>query len=153
MEHHEVMAKLLQVAHRLHADRIRYKEAEIANGDPVQMAQSVQIEALPISCRNILCRLREVESMNQRTLAKQMNISAQAVSESIKKLVQAGYITEVLGTQNNENRIALTAEGRIIAEKLNLRIKSHAAMVLGSLDQGELTQLDTLLSKLLEDAP
>ncbi|MFI3312697.1 MAG: winged helix-turn-helix transcriptional regulator, partial [Eubacteriales bacterium] len=98
---------------------------------------------------NILRLLKDKESLNQRTLATQMGTSAQAVSEAVKKLVQCGYVTKVVGTQNNENRIALTAEGQEVAEKLDRRIKSHASVVLGSFSQEELMELDRLLTKLL----
>lgn len=149
MEHHEVLAKLFQVSHRLHEDRVRHMEMETANAIEADLVRISKMQTLPNSSHNILRLLKEAENLNQRTLATQMGISAQAVSEAVKKLVQCGYVTKVVGAQNNENRIALTQEGREVAEKLDRRIKSHASVVLGSLNQEELMQLDKLLCKLL----
>ncbi len=148
MERQDVLAKLFQVSEQLRMSRMQHRREREATETPAQKAESATIERLPNSGRNLLRLLKDVESMNQRTLAKQMDISAQAVSEVIKKLVQCGYITKECGAQNNENLIALTAEGKVVAEKLDRRIKAHAAVVLAPLSEEELVSLDALLSKL-----
>lgn len=149
MQQHDVLAKLFHVSEQLSVDRKNRKKADAATETPAQRAERDVIEALPNSGRNLLRRLNEAESMNQRTLAKQMEISAQAVSEVIKKLVQAGFVIKECGAQNNENLITLTPAGKVVAEKLDYRIKEHAAEVLAPLTEKELVTLDGLLTKLI----
>lgn len=149
MQQQDVLAKLFRVSEQLRVDRMKHKRAEAATATPAQAAEQAAIEAIPNSGRNLMRLLKDVESLNQRTLAKQLDISAQAVSEVIKKLVGAGFITKECGAQNNENLIALTPAGKQVAEKLDSRIKAHAAVVLAPLSEEELITLDALLSKLI----
>lgn len=149
MQRRDVLAKLFRVSEQLRVDRIKHKRAETANETPEQAAERVVVETIPNSGRNLMRLLKDVESINQRTLAKQLNISAQAVSEVIKKLAQAGFITKECGAQNNENLIALTPAGKRVSDKLDNRIKEHAAVVLAPLTEEELVTLDGLLSKLI----
>ncbi len=152
MEKYLVLTKLFSVSARLSADKMQHEEAALkAKGEPTpeEKAAREEVKRMSSSARQMLCYLTNNPITNQRTIAKQLNISAQAVSETIKKLQQGGYITKTCGAQNNENIIGLTPKGEEVASKLNSRIRSHAEDVFEQFNEAELEQLDALLSKLI----
>ncbi len=148
MEKYQVLAKLFGVSARLRQDKVKHKQAQAREKTAEEQLWTKEIETLSNSGRNVLCSLKNNGSTNQRTLAKQMDISAQAVSETVKKLEQGGYITKEGGVQNNENFIALTPRGEEVADVLDRRIKQHAEVVLKNLNEQELETLYALLVKL-----
>lgn len=142
MERYLVLAKFYSVAEKLKKERMNSHK----NSGEMQ----AEIARVSGSGRNILGRLLNNENINQRALSKLMNISAQAVSENLKKLEQGGYITRVDGAQNNENIIILTPSGREIAIELDWKIRNHAESVLANMDEEEIEILYKLLDKMLD---
>lgn len=118
------------------------------NGPPDDENSKI-ISKISNSARDILCFLLNNGSMNQRSLAKHMNISSQAVSETIKKLQKKELVEKIYGSQNNENIIRLTTIGEDIAKRLDFTIKDHANAVLGNLTDEECEQLFNLLIKIV----
>ncbi len=145
MERYLVLSKFYAVADQLHQDRKK---------DHAQFGESSLHQAiakLPSSGRNMLGVLFRQESLNQRTIAKAMKISSQAVSETIKKLENARFITRTNGAINNENLILLTKDGKEAATLLDIRIKEHAKLALQPLTDLEAQTLYDLLDKLIAD--
>jgi len=59
---------------------------------------------------SILLTLHHCESMSQKDLAKQLNITAPSITSSIRKMEQFGYIARQ--TDQRVMRLALTEKGR-----------------------------------------
>lgn len=139
-----VLGKFYTVADKLKKERIANQKNEGGNKEEIAQISS--------SGRNILGILLNTTHVNQRTVASMMNISAQAVSENMKKLEQGGYIIRKEGMLNNENLIVLTEEGREIAVELDGRIRSHAEAVLANMTDTEVEVLYQLLDKMLSES-
>ncbi len=84
-------------------------------------------EKLSLTAKNTLRLLLEHENINQRNLAKKLNVTAQSMSEIIKKLEHAELVEKVNNKINNENIISLTEKGKsrakVIDELLSLVTK------------------------------
>ncbi|WP_249030379.1 MarR family winged helix-turn-helix transcriptional regulator [Tannockella kyphosi] len=106
------------------------------------------IDKISSTGRNILRILLKNGSLNQRTIAKYSNISSQAVSEALKKLVRDSLIKKNSGVINNENLIELTELGENIAIVLDRKIKNHASIVFENMSKDEIEQFYKLLNKL-----
>lgn len=145
MEGYLVLSKFYSVAEKLRKDRMNNQKDSQKNEEKRQE----EIARISGSGRNILGLLLNNDNLNQRTIAKMMNISAQAVSENLKKLEQAECITRIDGTQNNENIISLTILGKEIAEILDVKIRNHADTVMGRMEEEEVEELYRLLDKML----
>ncbi|MFI3237173.1 MAG: MarR family transcriptional regulator [Lachnospiraceae bacterium] len=138
MESHKVLAKL----HRL-TDSFKKQFKEDRGSSEIDQI------SLSHNARHILGVLYHNEKLNQRAIAIEMHISAQAVSETLKKLENNGCIERVSGVQNNENFIVLTKLGEELAMVSEMRIKRHANQVFRNLSDEEIEFLDTILDKLL----
>lgn len=103
---------------------------------------------LPPAAKDILCTLLKVSEVNQRTLAKKLHITAQAVSEVVRKLEEKGLILKTEGALNNENKITLTPEGHSVAIVLDERIKRHAERLFANFTEEELRTFEALIEKL-----
>ncbi|MFI3227748.1 MAG: MarR family winged helix-turn-helix transcriptional regulator [Clostridia bacterium] len=141
MDKRLVLLKFFKVSDKI----LKYQEENGPNEDEF----STIVSKISVSGRNILCFLLNGKSTNQRTIAKQMNISSQAVSEVVKKLEVLNLIEKKYGLQNNENLILLTESGELIAKKLDFTIKDHANNVFSKLNDEETEQLFNLLDKIL----
>ncbi|MFI3175109.1 MAG: MarR family transcriptional regulator [Bacillota bacterium] len=87
-------------------------------------------------------------SLNQRNIAKSMNISAQAVSEIMKKLLEKEFIRRESGELNNENIITLTEDGEVVAKKIDARMKLLSENIFNEFTAEELETLARLLDKM-----
>lgn len=102
------------------------------------------------SGRKTLVLLGKEGEVNQRRLAEMLQISPQAVSETVKKLVHYGCINKVSGKLKNENRISLTPMGEGLANLLKEIIYHHAQEFFTPLQEEERLQFHALLEKLLQ---
>lgn len=98
--------------------------------------------------QNTLCLLLKEGSMNQRTIAKNSNVTGQAVSEVVKKLEARELIVREQGELNNENIISLTEKGREKAMELQKKISITAKGLLQDFSIEEQIQLFSLLEKI-----
>ncbi len=98
--------------------------------------------------RITLLLLLKQGSLNQRNIAKEMNISSQAVSEIIKKLLEVELINKERGEINNENIITLTDEGKHVAEKIDRKINTLSQCVFKDFTDEEIETFNYLLGKI-----
>ena len=145
MQRHQVLIKFYDVAERIKNSRYEVSH-DVKIDETIGLIQQLR---LPHSAKKLLTMLYDHEVLNQRTIAKKMNISSQAVSELVKKLIQKELIIKESGLQKNENLISLTPLGKKVAIKLNELIVNHAEMVLKELEDDEVEKLHELLNKLL----
>lgn len=101
------------------------------------------------SGKSLLCNLLDNDGINQRNLASLLSVSPQAVSESIKKLELNNLIRKEAGSQKNENLIFLTDFGRERSLELREKIHAHANMIFADFSDDELSQLYSLLDKIV----
>ncbi len=149
MEKYQVLEKFFSVNNGVQEYRHkRHEEFLKQNHEQVGEKENDVAEKLSPTSKNILVQLFSVGSMNQRTIAKSVDVSSQAVSETIKKLVENGCITKTLGTVNNENIISLTEKGKERAKTLKDRIEKHANFVFEDFDDSDLEKLFELLDKM-----
>ncbi|MFI3206895.1 MAG: MarR family transcriptional regulator [Clostridia bacterium] len=120
----------------------KQKQEEISNANQMEFK-------LSHSHRNMVCLIGENKLINQRSIAKLMNISSQAVSETIKKLEQLDLIEKTIGTQNNENLIKLTEKGERRAALFSKHIKQHADEAFKNFTEDEKETFYNLLEKLI----
>lgn len=106
------------------------------------------IRKMSFTTRITLWLLLKYESLNQRNIAKTMNISAQAVSEIIKKLLEKELINKESGELNNENIITLTDEGKIVAEKIDMKMKDLSENIFKDFSEEEVETFNYLLGKI-----
>lgn len=145
MEKDIVLAKFFQLTDKMKSHREAQRKLEDFSPENHLFIK------IPHSGKNLLRVLLKNGSLNQRSIAKLMEISSQAVSESVKKLEQNELIIKTCGQQNNENIIELTEKGREIAIKLDKGIKKHAESLFAKLTEEETEQFYQILKKLLED--
>lgn len=145
MDQHLVLATFYTLAEQLKNERKRSLESHKSEARNTTVPPNISG-----SGRNLLCALLNHGEINQRNLAKILNISSQAVSETIKKLETLEYIEKISGTQNNENIIVLTPIGKTFAIECDRRIREHASIVFEHLSEEELTSFYELLVKLLD---
>lgn len=105
---------------------------------------------LSLNSKNTLRILNETENINQRNLAKQLNITAQAMSEIIKNLEQAEFIEKRNNKINNENIISITEKGKEKAKSFNEWITVVYDKVFSNLTEKEKDLLFELLNKIYE---
>ena len=105
---------------------------------------------LSMNAKNTLRILHNSEEINQRTLAKKLNISAQAMSEIIKNLEQGQYIERKNNRVNNENIISITNEGRKKAKMFIEWFSVVNEKVFSILNDDEKIVFDKLLDKIKE---
>ncbi len=145
MQRHHVLIKFYDVAQKIKESKFNARY-DFENEETTQLLRQLK---LPHSAKKLLTMLHEHQVLNQRTIAKKMNISSQAVSELIKKLSQKELIIKKHGMQKNENLISLTPLGEQVAVKLNDLIVNHANTALKELDDRDVEKLYELLNKIL----
>lgn len=111
-----------------------------------------QLHSLRLShaARRSLVLLQQEGKQNQRTLAKSLDISPQAVSELVKKLLHHGCIIKEQGSQKNENLLSLSELGENYALHLKIAIEIHSEDFFKSFTEEDLQQFESLLDKLLQ---
>lgn len=143
MERHLTLLKIYQLS-----EKLKKNKGDTAPASRTPNEKAI-VEKLSYSTKNLLRLLLTEESINQRTIAKIMSISSQAVSENIKKLEQLSLVEKIYGTQNNENIVSLTSTGRKIAINLDIGLKKHAEATFSALSDEEMETLNLLLNKIL----
>lgn len=108
---------------------------------------------MPPSARGVLRLLLQEEHVNQRSLAKALQITAPAVSDAVKKLEQRGMLRRTHGELNNEYILTLTDEGRTVAQQLDEKVRCHAETLFDGFTQEELDTLHALLEKMYHNMP
>ncbi len=105
-------------------------------------------ERLSLTAINTLRLLIDSENINQRTLSKKLNVTAQAMSETIKKLFENGYVEKINNKVNNENIISLTEKGKERAIHFDKVINNVTEGIFANLEQDEKATLLNLLAKI-----
>ncbi len=108
-------------------------------------------EKLSLTSKNTLRILLDLENVNQRTLAKHLNVAAQTMSDTIKKLEERGFVAKINNKINNENIIVLTENGKEKAIELNKIIDSATKNILSNLTEEEKETFLALLSKIYRE--
>lgn len=101
--------------------------------------------------QNVLCLLLKKGSMNQRTIAKNIGVSGQAISELMKKMQEENLIKRVSGEFNNENIISLTEEGIMSAKDAQIKIEQFGAKFFKNFTSDEICNLFFLLEKIQKE--
>lgn len=86
--------------------------------------------------------------LNQRTIAKRLNISSQAVSEMVKKLELKEFIIKEQGDMNNENMISLTKKGEEKAEEVNENIRELSEKIFKLFSEEDVEKFYEMLEKI-----
>lgn len=102
----------------------------------------------PVS-KSVLCLLHNEGKLNQRNIAKSLNVTGQAISESLKKLEEKELITKKSGEINNENIISLTESGTSRAIKIEENLTQIADEKFASFSTKELETFSKLLDKII----
>ena len=118
---------------------------------PLPLNQSTYLEGLPHSARDILVQLHVNGEINQRTLAKHVGCSPQAISKSVVKLEARGLIVKNNGTQKNEKNITLTKIGEEIAVQLQNIIKEYAEVVFKGFSTQDISTFNSFLEQLYDN--
>ena len=113
--------------------------------DKLQKDKNMKIS---LNAKNALRILSQQDNINQRTLAKKLNITSQAMSEIIKKLEQANYIQKRNNKINNENIISITDEGIEKANMFTQRLDSVCDKVFKDMTTSDKDKLLELLEKM-----
>lgn len=98
--------------------------------------------------QNILQLLLKEKSLNQSNIAKMINVTSQAVSETIKKLEKRELIIKTQGELNNEKIISLTEKGVEHAENLEQKLIQKANGLFENFSENELETLYDLIEKI-----
>ncbi len=110
-------------------------------------------DKLSLTAKNTLRILLTEDNINQRTISKKLNVTAQAMSETIKKLVDRGYVVKTNNKTNNENIITLTLEGREKAVFIDSLLNKVSENVFSMLTDEEKSNLVAILDKIyMEDS-
>lgn len=100
------------------------------------------------SSRRILFQLSTNGPINQRTLAKQLTLSPQAISEAVKKLEVDSFITKDILT--NETVIKLTPKGEQKSMLIKEHIQKHSESLFESFNEEELELFIKLTNKIMK---
>lgn len=98
-----------------------------------------------------LCLLLREGDMNQNTIARHMYVSAQAISELMKKFETRELITRISGEYNNANIIRLTELGEETAKEYAANSKKVAENIFQHFTEEELAIFTLLLNKAKEE--
>lgn len=98
--------------------------------------------------QSLMCLLLKEGRLNQRTIAKSLNISSQAVSEMVKKLEVKEFIIKEQGDMNNENIISLTEKGKEKAEEDKKNIEELSDKIFGLFSEEDLESFYNMLEKI-----
>lgn len=140
----QLLEKLFDVYEKMKSDqnkKIQYNTASSNDKEKVKLSHSM---------RKLLVLVYHKKQINQRSIALEMSISSQAVSEMIKKLETKGFVEKTNGLQNNENYIVLTPSGCERAIFYEERIKNHADNLLSELSDEEIKTMYELLDKIIQ---
>ncbi len=144
MEQYVVLGKFYEISNRLKKNKSKSKETTGLSEDEVKLID----KDLQHGARRILHIVYLNPDINQRAIAAKVNVSSQAVSEAVGKLVNLNLMVKKSGAQNNENIIKLSEKGARIAEHINAVVKEHAGSVFADFSQDELDQFHSLLLKM-----
>lgn len=150
MEKYQVLEELFRVNTQIQEYRMQKREESEKkhSGDTKTTSKFDKLEKFSSNAKRILILLMQEENINQRSIAKQMDISSQAVSEVIKKLEQNGCVTKTAGAQNNENIISITDHGKDAAKEFKKRLSNHAELVFSNMTDKEIQVFQQLLCKI-----
>ncbi len=144
MQKEQLFLKLLRISDLAKPKKTkRKKEEEKCEG----------VQHIGLSEKIILKILLDEKKLNQRSIARKMKITAQGVSENIKKLIELKYVYKEQGISHNENFILLTEIGEKRAKSVDYEFTKDAETFLGTLTltQEELLILDLLLNKVFDN--
>ncbi len=157
MEKQALMNRFFEVSEGVHLNpkvgRGSAQRAEHRHHDAGAPRHPKDPHRMPPSARGVLRLLLQEERLNQRSLAKALQITAPAVSDAVKKLEQRGMLNRTHGELNNEYILTLTEEGRTVAQQLNEKVRRHAETLFDGFTQEELDTLHTLLEKMYHNMP
>lgn len=103
---------------------------------------------ISLPAQNALCLLLKEGSLNQRSIAKQVHVTGQAISELMKKLESREWVLRTQGEQNNENIITLTEKGKEKARELEEKRQKRAETLFKDFTEEEMKSLLELLEKI-----
>lgn len=151
MDKKQLLIKFLGIMHDARPDgkrRHHRRHEEEPCENRVHKPEKPDEIRLPPAAKNTLMVLLAEKSLNQRTLAKRMNITAQGVSDVIKKLEEKELILRQRGEVYNENIIELSEKGEIVAKVLDEKTKIHAERLFEAFTEQDLIKFHELLEKL-----
>lgn len=144
MEKRETLTKMHDVFNQLISEQ-NVPDAYVHSLLP----EHVELSSISHVARKMLDILSQAGmEMNQRTLAKHVGVSPQAISVHVKKMEARGFLTKTSGGQKNENLLVLTERGHQLGTALNGAVEHHAEHVLKGLSEEENAQLLELLCKI-----
>ncbi len=100
----------------------------------------------------ILTMLRQHGTMLQIELAKLLDVEAPAISKSLLKLEQKGYICRETGTSRREKKVSLTQEALSEYKNWQKKANTHHEIVMDGLSDKEIESLSQTLNKIFSNA-
>ncbi|MFI3326700.1 MAG: winged helix-turn-helix transcriptional regulator [Clostridia bacterium] len=139
----QLLMELLSVTHSInpHKKHGHHKE----NGEKKPEKDELRMQP---SAKNVLLILLEEKNINQRTISKRLNITAQGVSDVIKKLENKELIVREKGEVYNENIITLTEKGMSVAKKLDEQSTASSQKLFENFSDDDLKKFEELLAKI-----
>lgn len=138
-------SEMLKTGKKHHHRKCKQEKTECSDSDKHGRKRP---KKMSFTTRTTLLLLLKHESLNQRNIAKTLNVSAQAVSEIIKKLLEQELINKESGELNNENIITLTEDGKSVAEKIDSKMNTLSENIFNNFTEDEIETLKNLLSKM-----
>ena len=139
----ELLLKFLE-AHARIKNEVKKHKSEKGNSAIHQSRET----KLSLNAKYALRILYDSEEMNQRNLAKKLDVSAQAMSEMVKVMEQAGYVEKKKNRINNENMLFLTEAGSQRAVNFKEWIQVVNEKVFQDFTEEEKLLLERLLEKI-----
>lgn len=157
MEKEQLLMKLMEITGSVRPKKggrhkHRQDESEVCKADKEDREKKHKDPLrMPPSAKSVLTILLKEKKLNQRTLAKNTNITAQGISDMLKKLEKDELIIKETGNAYNENFIELTSKGEELAIEIKKQTKAHAEKMFQNLTMEELAALESILEKISQN--
>ncbi len=153
MQKQRLLMKLLETAGGIRqaqrSERMHHGEG-MCHGEEMPCRPPAHGKMSPIA-QSVLCLLLHEGNLNQRTIAKYMGVSGQAISEIVKKMEAHGITERKQGEQNNENIISLTPAGMQKAQEIDRKVLTQAEGLFVDFSEAEMETLQVLLEKIQQN--
>lgn len=114
---------------------------------------------MPLGLTGVQCEVlmylyqRPAEMMETDVLLQRMNISAAALSRTLTKLKQKGYVRYLPGEDRRRKRISLTVKALEIEDQLTATLTRLEGRLLNSISDSEYGEMLSILNKLSQTLP
>lgn len=152
MDKKKLLLELLETADNIrHRDKKEGKHSQKKGPPDSTGERKKHHNKMSFPSQNALCLLLKEGSLNQRSIAKQVQVTGQAISELMKKLESRELVLRTQGEQNNENIITLTPKGEEKARELEEKREKTAEILFRDFTKEEMESFLFLLNKVCQN--